>query len=125
MRLAHCTAWPAATPGLPEGLSPAATPLARKPLGWVTVMVRLLAVADRSWCDSVDGQARRLGQAGHEVGALHGLAGRDTRVAGGLEPGGDAAGPEALGMGDGHGATPRCGRPVMVRLRGRTGPSSR
>src|SRR3712207_7710250 len=38
---------------------------------------------------------------------------RDVRGAAALQPGGDPGGPEALGRGDAHGATPTSGRPAV------------
>ena len=55
-----------ATSGAPDALSPAATPAARKPGGG----------GDAHGATPFDGQAGGLGQAEHEVGVLHRLAGR-------------------------------------------------
>src|SRR6185437_8179875 len=121
-----------ATSRSPDAFSPATTPAARKPSGAVTLIrpprwrsesafaeaqcspIRSQA---RSWGYSVGGQASRLREAEHEVGDLHGLAGRAlAEVVGGGDHDGAA---RVLVGGDLHvravGAVHRGGRRPLAR----------
>src|SRR5215467_6943488 len=103
-----------ATSGCPDSLIPAAIPAARNPAGAVTLMIfprsplgpRRALVARVSWRHPAGGEARRFGQAEHEVGVLNGLPGGSLAE---VVDGRDHGGPAGPGIGRGlqvHGVRP-------------------